>query len=321
MKALLLFALIHATYATLVIKGPTGPILEGQTVNLECQYVDTNASISRVIFQKFYQYNRYDYDDYGSSRYRNRYRYRYNSRYNSRYSQNSDLDGYWDYSSGWLNRTEDSVVLSFLQIQKKNAGSYRCTANSYSAAPDNASLPFTIKVEYMNNVMINRELHFTYRTAPNVVKVQRGDNLVLNCNVSASETPTYFWYKQGNDWMLPSAKLTVENVNEMDEGQYTCMAEHPTVKSLSKNRTISIVLLPEEAAWYDTSNGYVLLTTAAAAGALLLFIISMSVFMCRRSKEATSSKGPIDDRSQKKPIYKTSVESLPSVSTDNQPLV
>lgn len=49
---------------------------------------------------------------------------------------------------------------------------------------------------------------------------------------------------QGDDWILPSSQLTLRKVRVMDEGQYTCMAEHPSVESLSKRRTISITVLP-----------------------------------------------------------------------------
>lgn len=52
------------------------------------------------------------------------------------------------------------------------------------------------------------------------------------------------YFFKGDDWILPSSKLTLKKVSEMDEGQYTCMAEHPSVDSLSRSRTISITVLP-----------------------------------------------------------------------------
>lgn len=52
---------------------------------------------------------------------------------------------------------------------------------------------------------------------------------------------------QGDDWILPSSTLTLRKVTAMDEGQYTCMAEHPSMESLSKRRTISITVLPGKA--------------------------------------------------------------------------
>lgn len=39
--------------ATLLIKGPTQPVLEGESVTLECLYSDSEANISQVHFEKF----------------------------------------------------------------------------------------------------------------------------------------------------------------------------------------------------------------------------------------------------------------------------
>lgn len=50
-------------------------------------------------------------------------------------------------------------------------------------------------------------------------------------------------FSQGNDWILPSSTLTLKKVSEADEGTYTCMAEHPSMASLNKKRTISITVL------------------------------------------------------------------------------
>ena len=120
---------------------------------------------------------------------------------------------------------------------------------------------------------------------------------------------------------MPSSTLTLRKVSAEDEGEYTCMAENRAVESLNKKRTVRITVLPEDASWYESSNGRLILMTSAAAVALLVFVLSVSVFLCRRAKQTKTSKGPIDDHSQKKPIYKGSSESLPSACGDKQPLV
>lgn len=38
--------------ATLVIQGPTEPVLEGQKITLECQYKDSDLNISQVRLEK-----------------------------------------------------------------------------------------------------------------------------------------------------------------------------------------------------------------------------------------------------------------------------
>uniref|UniRef100_A0A3Q0SFK2 Si:ch211-79k12.1 n=1 Tax=Amphilophus citrinellus TaxID=61819 RepID=A0A3Q0SFK2_AMPCI len=173
----------------------------------------------------------------------------------------------------------------------------------------------------MGELSLSREGYTGYLGVPHELKVRLGDDVLVKCSASSSEEPNYYWYKEGSDWILPSSSLKLSKVNAMDEGQYTCSAEHPSVEFLSKKRTISITVLPEDAHWYETSDGRLMLMTSAAAVALIVFILSMIVFLCRRAKQTKTSKGPIDDRSQKKPIYRASVESLPSTSGDKQPLV
>ncbi|MEQ2171527.1 hypothetical protein GOODEAATRI_011662 [Goodea atripinnis] len=88
------------------------------------------------------------------------------------------------------------------------------------------------------------EGYTSYLGVPQDLKVRLGDDVELKCSASSSEEPSYYWQKEGNDWILPSSTLTLKKVSTMDEGKYTCMAEHPSVKSLTKKRTISITLLP-----------------------------------------------------------------------------
>lgn len=49
----------------------------------------------------------------------------------------------------------------------------------------------------------------------------------------------------------------------------------------------------ENAPWYESSNGRLMLMTLAAAVSLLVFILSMSVFLCHRTRQAKTSKGPM----------------------------
>ncbi|XP_041648869.1 uncharacterized protein si:ch211-79k12.1 [Cheilinus undulatus] len=298
MKLLLVItvvALIHGSYATLLIKGPTQPVLEGDSVTLECQYTGSDLNISQVHFEVF-----------------------------SKYTQmwRPVLERFWCFYSMQVEQTGDSLTLSIAHTGKYYEGPYRCVSDAENVTEeDKSSQPVGFKVHYMGELLLNRDGYGRYLGTPEELKVRLGDDVVVYCSASASEEPVYFWNKDGDDWILPSSKLTLKKVTAMDGGQYTCMAEHPSVEALSKKRTISITVLPADSPWYASSNGRLVLMTSAAAVSLLVLILSMSVFLCRRAKQAKTSKGPIDDRSQKKPIYKSSVESLPSTSGDKQPLV
>ncbi|XP_068591475.1 CD166 antigen [Cebidichthys violaceus] len=298
MKLLLVaavFALIHGSSATLLIKGPTQPVLEGQSITLECLSSDSELNISQVHFEVFSQYMQ---------------------RWRPVWERS------WCFYSMKIERTADSLVLSIPHAGRFYEGPYRCVSDADNVTETYISSPLLdFKVHYMGELSLTREGYTSYLSVPQELKVRLGDDVVVRCSASSSEEPSYFWNKDGDDWILPSSTLTLRKIRAMDEGQYTCMAEHPSVESLSKKRTISITVLSKDARWYESSNGRLMLMTSAAALSLLVFILSMSVFLCRRAKRAKTCKGPIDDRSQKKPIYKASVESLPSTCADKQPLV
>ncbi|XP_037639846.1 uncharacterized protein si:ch211-79k12.1 [Sebastes umbrosus] len=298
MKVLLvaaLVALIHGSYATLLIKGPTEPVLEGDSITLECLYSDSEHNISQVHFEVFSQYMR---------------RWR------------TVWEGSICFYSLEIKQTVESLVLSIPHAGRYYQGPYRCVSDAENVTePDSSSRTLDFKVHYMGDLSLYREGYTSYLDVSQELKVRLGEDVVVKCSASSSEKPSYFWNKDGDDWILPLSTLTLKKVTAMDGGQYTCMAQHPSVESLSKKHTISITVLPEDAPWYASSNGHLMLMTSAAAVSLLVFILSMTVFLCRRAKQARTSKGPIDDKSQKKPIYKASVESLPSTCGDKQPLV
>lgn len=297
MKVLLfvgLVAVIHGSYATLLIKGPTEKVLEGDRVTLECVYADSDYNISQVHFEYF-------------------------SKYMQQWSRFQER--FMCFRMAEVSRTADSLVLTVARAESYSGGTFRCVSNADNVTePDNSSLPLTFKVHYMREPYVSREGFSSYLGIPKELRVRAGDDVVLKCSAASSEEPSYFWSKEGSDWILPSSTLTLSKVTEMDGGEYTCVAQH-SVESLSKKRSVSVIVLPEDAAWYETSYGRLVLMTSAAAASLLVLLVSMSVFLCRRAKQARSSKGPIDDHSQKKPIYKASVESLPSTCADKQPLV
>ncbi|KAM9724432.1 uncharacterized protein ACNS7B_019494 [Menidia menidia] len=294
-------ALIHCSYATLIIKGPTEAVLDGEPVTLECLYTDSDLNISHVHFEYFSEYMQL-WSRFGESW--------WGRRCMPFYSPYVDQDG-------------EKALLYIYHSTRFSGVPFRCVSDAENVTePDNSSQPLTFKVHYMGQPSLSMEGGYSsYLSAPKELNVRLGDDVVVKCSASSSEKPSYYWQKEGSDWLLPSSTLTLKKVSELEEGQYTCMAQHPSVESLIKQSTISITVLPEDAPWYATTNGRLWLMTLAAAGALFVFILSVSAFLCRRAKQIRTRKGPINDHSQKKPIYKTSVESLPSASGDKQPLV
>ncbi|XP_072535126.1 vascular endothelial growth factor receptor 3 [Salminus brasiliensis] len=301
--ATVVFAFLRNGNASLVVKGPTGPVVEGEEVTLECVDSESEFNMSSVHFEKLSRHmkkwHRLDLDDFN-------YLYR--------------RCFYYDVN---VKREDGRLLLVLPRIQLWSAGPYRCVADNATDMMNNSSVTYTIPVHYMREVSVFRDglTSFTrYFNSLQELRVKLGDDVELECSTSASETPQYFWSKEGDDWIVPSSKLRLEQVRDLDSGKYTCTAQHPTVESLSKKRTISITVLPEDAAWYETTTGRIALMASAAGVALLVIIVSTTACLCRRTKQ-NKGKGPIDDRSQKKPIYRNSVESLTSTAGDKQPLV
>eukprot|EP00066_Takifugu_rubripes_P025871 XP_011615137.1 PREDICTED: uncharacterized protein LOC101080006 [Takifugu rubripes] len=311
--------LLHGSLATLLIKGPTGPILEGEQITLECLYSDAEFNISQVHIEMFSKYTR---------------QWR-------PFSQRFWCRGY----GTEVRMTPDRLLMSVPYASTLYDGSYRCVSDGKNATtPDSCSQVLTIKVHYMGQLSMTREGYSRYLGLSEELKVRSGDDVVLKCSTSASETSIYTWSKNGSDWILPSSQLALMKVSSADGGRYTCTAQHPSVEALRKSRSISCLMVAHarrlvvqvlqspcdacllmwstgDAPWYHTSNGQVLLVTSVAAAFLLVFVVSVSVFLCSRAKGIKTAKGPIDDHSQKKPIYRTSAESLLSTSADKQPLV
>ncbi|XP_061573212.1 uncharacterized protein si:ch211-79k12.1 [Cololabis saira] len=301
-----LVALIHGSFESLTIKGPTQPVLEGDMVTLECLYSDTDLNISQVHFEYFSQYMDTWQPVYSRSW---SFRYNWGRCFSERMEAEEETDG-------------EKMLLNIYYATRFSGVPFRCVSDADNVTePDNSSQPLTFKVHYLRGPSISVEGYSAYLGTPREMKVRLGDDVTVKCSASSSDEPSYFWQKEGSDWILPSSLLTLKKTSVLDEGQYTCLAKNPSVESLSRTGSISIKLLPEDASWYETTNGRLWLMISAAAMTLFVFILSVSVFLCRRAKRIRTSKGPIDDHSQKKPIYKTSVESLPSTCGDKQPLV
>ncbi|KAJ8388878.1 hypothetical protein AAFF_G00126340 [Aldrovandia affinis] len=287
-------------YGSLILQGPENPVLEGDYVTLTC-LSDMESNMTEVHLEKFSKYMqkwfRLEPSLYGM--FRRCFYY--------------DVD---------LSREPGRLTLTIPSIESFMDGPYRCVSDS-AASPYNSTLPLSIPVHYMRDMSVYKEgvgSYSRYLSPLQDLRVPLGDDVEVACSVSASKDPMITWSKEGEDWVELSSKLKLKKVRMEDSGSYTCTAQHPSVSSLSKTRTITVTVLAEDAPWYDTTQGRIVLMTSAAGAGLLMLLMSVSICLCRRAS-GTKSKGPIDDHSQKKPIYTSSVESLSSTTGDKQPLV
>ncbi|XP_061631738.1 uncharacterized protein si:ch211-79k12.1 isoform X1 [Phyllopteryx taeniolatus] len=317
------FQLVMASivHGALLIRGPNQNIMEGDSVTLECLYSDNAFNISRVRFESF-----------------------------------SELLKMWRpvWPTSWcfydlnVEQVDDKMVLHVPHVAHFAEGFFRCVSDDHTlSAPNNASKTLSFKVHYLGEVHLSREGFSNFIGLPQELRVQRGDDVVLKCSASSSEEPDYCWYKEGDDWILPSSVITLKKVSDMDSGVYTCTVEHPTAL-LEKMRNISLVVLPgnvsngmlgllryageaqgivdltphtlrlrsaENANWFETHSGHLVLMTFG------LPVLAAVLSACIYHRKKSAKRKPIDDRSQTKPIYKDSTEALHSNSRDKQPLV
>ncbi|XP_061631742.1 netrin receptor DCC isoform X4 [Phyllopteryx taeniolatus] len=213
------FQLVMASivHGALLIRGPNQNIMEGDSVTLECLYSDNAFNISRVRFESF-----------------------------------SELLKMWRpvWPTSWcfydlnVEQVDDKMVLHVPHVAHFAEGFFRCVSDDHTlSAPNNASKTLSFKVHYLGEVHLSREGFSNFIGLPQELRVQRGDDVVLKCSASSSEEPDYCWYKEGDDWILPSSVITLKKVSDMDSGVYTCTVEHPTAL-LEKMRNISLVVLP-----------------------------------------------------------------------------
>ncbi|KAJ0000005.1 hypothetical protein NQD34_011847 [Periophthalmus magnuspinnatus] len=322
----LVIALFQGSCATLLIRGQPELALAGNPYRVECLLEDSEYTIDNVRMEHYWG---------------NEWR-----------TISKDRSGSRCFYPVMMARTEDKIILSFGFMSPRQVGPYRCVLDGPNVTAPEYTEPLNVTYHYLYGPWISREGDSSL--LGDTLTVKAGDNIVVNCKAASSEDPEISWYKEGDDWILPSGVLTLNNVSALDEGRYTCTTSHPTISSLSRNRTITLSVLSrlqwamwkikriaclfprhegrrindsvrqekgEERKWDLDGNTETILITAGASVACLAIILSMTAFFCFCGKKIKTSKGPIDDHSAKKPIYKSSVESVPSTCGDQQPLV
>lgn len=288
----------RAGLSTIRLTEQEGPILEGNNVTLEC-LVSYGDSVSDFTFQKYSKWLRAWIS----------------------LDQSHNLRC-WFYDVD-VSRDNGRLLLTISDIQTWHAGPYRCASLN---ATDNTTISdeLDLKMEYLHNVFISHPNSWC-GTVGESISVLEGDNLQLQCSADSSQAPLYEWTREGNDWILPSGSLNLSKLTQEQAGTYTCQAHHPTLPKLTKSK--SVRLLVESAKRSFSFESVLSLSTPMLALAvalpamLLLLLILVFAFLIPRHRAAVQKKMALAESGQRTPIYKGSLDSVPSVAGDTQPLV
>ncbi|XP_067318564.1 advanced glycosylation end product-specific receptor-like [Anolis sagrei] len=150
---------------------------------------------------------------------------------------------------------------------------------------------------------------------------REGQDLKLQCRAEASQEPLYEWRREGQDWVVASSLLVIRRAGREHDGTYTCRARHPSLAQLQKSRSLRMVLSEGPRGW-AAEHGLVL-AVAVPTSLLLLLLAAFSLLIVTRHRAAAKAKSPREEEGlgQRSPIYKGSLESVPSTAGDTQPLV
>ncbi|XP_058052064.1 cell surface glycoprotein MUC18-like [Ahaetulla prasina] len=291
--------LSHAGFSTIRLTDPEGPILEGDNVTLEC-LVDYGDNVSDFTFQKYSKWLR---------------------SWISLDPRSHDLRC-WFYDVA-VSYDNGRLLLTLTNIKSWHAGPYRCAslnATENATVSDELELP----MEYLHNVFISHADSWC-GTVGDSMTVLEGDSLKLQCSADASKAPLYEWIRQGDDWILPSDSLILSKITQEQAGTYTCQAHHPTLPQLTKSKSIRLLVeSPKRSFSFESvlSLSTPMLAMAVALPALLLLLlILVFAFLIPRHRAAVQKKMALEESDQRTPIYKGSLESVPSARGDIQPLV
>ncbi|XP_061802555.1 uncharacterized protein [Nerophis lumbriciformis] len=275
-----LATLTRSLFGDLLIKGQKKVILEDDSTRLECVYSNKAYDISKVQFEVFSEWLQLWQPVTQSS---------------------------WSPYSLEVERAQDRMVLKIPRASSFSESLFRCVSSDETLKGSNkTSENLSFKVHYLREPQLFRVGLGRLFSLQQQIKVRRGDDVALKCYASSSEEPTYYWFREGDDWLLPSPLLSLRGVKASDAGVYACKAEHPSVPH-RRSHNVSVVVLPEDARWYESNaNHVILMTTLAALVVVSAPILILTQHYYRRYKKAKVNKGPIDDHSQISPMYEMS---------------
>ncbi|XP_068098080.1 basal cell adhesion molecule-like isoform X2 [Hyperolius riggenbachi] len=290
----------HTAHARLYISGPQSPVLEGEDVLLEC-LSDSETDMRNYTFQKY-------------------------STWMKSWIQ-LDVGRFmrcWYFAVN-ISRNDDRLLLHLSDISEWQNGPYRCVGTGNQTTDTDVSENITIPVIYLQDIYLQK-MHSWYTSMSDVLWAEEGSTVEVKCTASSSQDPYYEWSQQDSDWILPSDTLTLRNIDKGSEGTYVCQARHPDMYSLVKTRSFQLRVspMPEMVACFS---GYMSLENIvlyiALPAAMLLILIFTFLFIILRHRKRQMKKPQISliDGEKRTPIYKGSLQSMSSSTSDTQPLV
>uniref|UniRef100_A0ABM5ETH9 Cell surface glycoprotein MUC18-like n=1 Tax=Pogona vitticeps TaxID=103695 RepID=A0ABM5ETH9_9SAUR len=274
-----------------------GPLIEGSNVVLECLSEEGGEDLSGFTFQKYSKW------------------------LHSWITLNEATElRCWFYDVA-VSHDDGRLLLTINDVQSWHTGLYRCASSN---STDNASFSneLDLQTEYLRSVYLS-QANTWCGTVGNSITILAGKNLELRCLADASQPPLYEWTREGEDWIVASDALTLAKVTREQEGTYVCQAQHPTLPQLSKSKSIHLFVEGSKRAFtFDSVMSLstpMLALVVALPAVLLVLVIMVIAFVIPRRR--AKKKAAQEDAGQRTPIYKGSLDSVPSVVADTHPLV
>uniref|UniRef100_A0A8C6YI92 Ig-like domain-containing protein n=1 Tax=Naja naja TaxID=35670 RepID=A0A8C6YI92_NAJNA len=131
-----------------------------------------------------------------------------------------------------LPTTTDGILL-LPQVTKADSGTYRCQVlDFYSPSEVELEKDVSIFIHYLDPVVLN---------PTKVVKVNRSEDLQLNCSGSGSNLPTLSW-KKGRQQMGSGKTLSLQGLTYPMAGTYICEASVPSISGLKRNESVQVIV-------------------------------------------------------------------------------
>ncbi|GAB1602266.1 basement membrane-specific heparan sulfate proteoglycan core protein-like isoform X6, partial [Argonauta hians] len=113
------------------------------------------------------------------------------------------------------NVQDQNGVLYFREVTAADAGQYRCLARNSAGVAEGIVL---VKIVARPSIILPDEM----------VRAQRGHNVVLNCQATGNPPPSIRWERldgpMPTQFRVQNGELTIYGVREEDQGRYMCIA-------------------------------------------------------------------------------------------------